>query len=470
MTRSFPHVRSASLALLAGLAVSLPGCAPRYDVATPPTTPPTTAVPATTSSAEFAGRTALYEVFVRDFSAQGDLRGVLEGLDRIEATGAEVVWLMPIHPIGEVARKGEYGSPYSVRDHTAINPDFGTEADLRALVEAVHDRGMMLIIDWVPNHTAWDNPWVTEHPEYYARDAAGEMTVPRDLEGNLTDWTDVVELDYSNPGLRRAMVDAMRYWVREFDIDGFRVDVAGHIPADFYREAIPALRSVREEPLLMLAEWGDLWLHEVGFDLTYPWSSYHRLKEVWRGRPAVEFVAEELAELAGMPEGGYRMRMTTNHDETAWDEPPVHLFGGVQGARAAFVAMALLPGPPLLYNGQEVESPQELGLFVKETVEWDRPGADEARGFYRSVIDLSKKHPSINGDALDLVVTDAEDDVIAYRRGDVVVLVNTRPDPVTVTVERTSIDGARDLLNGRVQRGQTVSLGAYGTAVLEPAR
>ena len=422
----------------------------------------------TVDPSEIAARTALYEVFVRDFSETGDFRGLTAGLERIEAAGAEVVWLMPIYPIGEAERKGTLGSPYSIRDYRAVNPRFGDTADFRALVEAVHARDMMLILDWVPNHTAWDHHWVQEHPEYYARNEAGEMTVPRDLEGNLTDWTDVVELDYSSPGLRRAMTDAMKYWIETFDIDGFRVDVAGHIPAEFYREAIPELRAAKEGPLLMLAEWGDLWLHDVGFELTYPWSSYHRLKQVWTGRSAVTFVGEEVEELAGMPEGGYRMRMTTNHDETAWDEPPVTLFGGTAGARAAFVAMALLPGPPLLYNGQEVESPQELPLFEREPIEWDQPNADEARSFYRSVIELSKDHPSIYGGDLRMVYTDAEQDVIAYSRHDVVVLVNARSQPVTTTVSDLTLDGATVLLDrGATREGNTVELAGYGFMVLE---
>lgn len=443
--------------LLTALALVLvPACSPD-------TEPVETAAPDT----DLAARTALYEVFVRDFSPEGDFQGLIAGLDRIQSVGAEVVWLMPIYPIGEAERKGTLGSPYSVRDYRGINPRFGTAADLRELVDSVHARDMMLILDWVPNHTAWDHHWIEEHPEYYARNEAGEMTVPRDLEGNLTDWTDVVELDYSNPDLRRAMIDAMKYWVTEFDVDGFRVDVAGHIPAEFYREAIPELREASDSRLLMLAEWGELWLHDVGFELTYPWSSYHRLKQVWAGNPAVEFVGEEIEELAGMPEGGYRMRMTTNHDETAWDEPPVTLFGGSAGARAAFVAMALLPGPPLLYNGQAVESPQELPLFEREPVEWDQPGADEARAFYRQVIDLSRTHPALNAGDLQLVYTDAENDVIAYSRDNVVILVNARDQPVTVTVDALDLDGATDLLSGAGQEGNTVELDAYGFAVLE---
>jgi glycosidase len=424
--------------------------------------------PATLASAgpEWTARTALYELFVRDFSPEGDLQGVIAGLDRVEAVGAEVIWLMPIHPIGEVERKGPHGSPYSVTDYRAIHPDFGDAADFRSLVSAVHARGMKLILDWVPNHTAWDHVWVTRRPEWYARNEAGEMTVPRDERGELTDWTDVVELDYGHPGLRRAMIDEMRYWLQEFGIDGFRVDVAGMVPDDFWREAIPQLRAAGAT--LLLAEWGDPRMHGLGFDLTYPWGSYHRLKEVWRGEAAAaEFVHAEMEELAQLPEGGYRMRFSTNHDETAWDAPPVTLFGGPGGARAAFVAMALLPGPPLIYNGQEIESPQTLGLFVRDPIEWDRPGAAEARAFYRHVVDLSRRHDDLAVGPLAAVETDAPADVIAYRRGDVVVLVNTRPRSISVGTPGLETRGAPDLLHGGRHPGGSLELGPYRAAVLD---
>ena len=182
---------------------------------------------------------AIYEVFVRSFSGTGDFRGVTRGLDRIQATGANVVWLMPIHPVGSLNRKDPLGSPYSVRDYRAINPAFGTAADFRALVQAVHARGMKIIIDWVPNHTSWDNVWVREHPDFYLRNERGEMSVPRDDKGNLTDWTDVAQLDYRNPALRREMISSMEFWLREFGIDGFRVDVAGFVPDEFWGKRCP---------------------------------------------------------------------------------------------------------------------------------------------------------------------------------------------------------------------------------------
>jgi glycosidase len=428
--------------------------------------PAVAAIRVTAPETSWVARSALYEVFVRDFSATGDLRGVTQGLDRIQAVGANVIWLMPIYPIGVKNRKDPLGSPYSVRDYRAIDSAYGSAADLRALVAAVHRRGMKLILDWVPNHTAWDNGWIQTHPEFYARNDSGAMTVPRDDQGKLTDWTDVAQLDYTNPGLRREMIATMRWWLDQFGLDGFRVDVAGFVPDAFWREAVPALRAAAGRPILLLAEWGDLKMHRFGFDLTYSWDSYSRLKAVWKGAPAAAFVQRELVDMGAMPPGGMRMRFTTNHDETAWDNPPVTLFGGAAGARAAFVAAALLPGRPLIYNGQGEESPQKLGLFVRDPVAWDQPHAADALAFYRRVLELARNDPAFLAGELRGVETSAPDDVIAYRRGTTLVLVNARSHDVRITVTGTAVDGARDLLANGVQHGDTITLAAYGAVVL----
>jgi alpha-amylase len=446
-------------------------------VAAVPTVRAAPAVPASRSSPAdsfWVSRAVLYEVFVQDFSPTGDFRGVIDGLSRIQASGANVIWLMPIHPIGEKNRKGTLGSPYAARNYRAINPDYGTARDFRALVRAVHARGMKLILDWVPDHTSADHPWVTQHPDFYIRNEKGEPSVPREPNGKLTDWTDVLQLDYKNPALRQEMIATMRWWLEQFGLDGFRVDVAGFIPYDFWREAIPALRSAVPRPLLMLAEWDDPELHRLGFDLTYAWGSYDRLKEVWHGKPASEFVAAELADLKTIPAGGMRMRFTTNHDKTAWEDPPVKVFGPGQAARAAFVAVALLPGRPLLYNGQEIESPQKLGLFEEEPIEWSQLAATRARAFYASVVKLTRTQPALFGRDLTQVETSAPKDVIAYRRGDLVVLVNARDHEVRAGVSGAGVAGAHDLLSNTRQEGDTVDLPPHGAMVLktrqQPAR
>jgi len=447
----------AAVAALCSLAAGHPVLAPAW-------TPVPARAPAPDTS--WVARSAIYEIFVRDFSPTGDFRGVIGGLDRVQAVGSNVVWLMPIYPIGVVHRKGPLGSPYAVRDYHAVDAALGTAEDFRAVVEAVHARGMKIILDWVPNHTAWDNVWVQEHPDFYVRNDSGGLTVPRDDQGKLTDWTDVAQLDYRNPRLRGAMIDAMRWWLEQFGIDGFRVDAAGFVPDDFWRDALPKLRAAVPRPILLLAEWGDLKMHRLGFDLTYAWDSYSRLKAVWKGAAASTVVRRELADLVAMPRGGMRLRFTTNHDETAWDNPPVTLFGGASGARAAFVAMALLPGRPLIYNGQGVESPQKLGLFVRDPIAWDQPRAAEALAFYRGVMQLVRADSALVTGGLREVVTSAADDVIAYRRGDAVVLVNTRPHDVRLAVTGFDVEGARDLLSNRAQHGPTVTLPAYGVLIL----
>jgi len=412
-------------------------------------------------------RGALYEVNVRDFSPAGNLQGVTRGLDRIQAAGANVIWLMPIYPVGVLNAKGPFGSPYAVRDFNAINPAFGTSADLRALVRAAHARGMKVILDWVPDHTSWDNVWIQEHPEYYVHGDDGKPVVPRDLQGKPTDWTDVAQLDYHNPGLRAAMIAALRRWLVDFDLDGYRMDVAHFIPPDFWREANAALRAATRRPIMLLAEAGGLEMHRVGFDLTYSWDGYGRLKAVWRGAPAYALVAAEIADMRAMPPGGMRMRFTTNHDETAWDNPPVILFGGNAGARAAFVAAALLPGRPLLYDGQEVESPQKLGLFERDSVVWGQPHAAETRAFYRRVLDLTRRDRAFTVDSLQGIATSDSSSVIGYRRGNAVVLVNARNREVRFSVTGFDVAGARDLLTRRTVHGDTLVLPAYGAVVLE---
>jgi Alpha amylase, catalytic domain len=422
---------------------------------------------ALTADTSWVARSALYEVFVQDFSPAGTFQGVIDGLDRIQSTGANVLWVMPINPIGIAGRKGTLGSPYASRDFRGINPSYGTPGDFRALVEAVHAHGMKIILDWVPDHTSPDNPWVHEHPDYYFHNDSGGPSVPRDPDGNLTDWTDVVQLDYKNPAVRQEMIATMRWWLTEYGLDGFRVDVAGFIPYDFWAEALPALRAAVPRRLLFLAEWGDPEIHRVGFDLTYAWESYDRLKNVWKGAPASGFVQAEMMDLPKLPAGGMRMRFSTNHDKTAWDDPPVAIFGPGAAARAAYVAVALLPGRPLLYNGQEVESPQKLGLFEREAIVWDQPHEAQAREFYHRVLQLATTEPALTAVDLRSVLTTAPNDVIAYQRGNLVVLVNTRSRPLRATIKGANIDRARDLLSNRIQMGDTVTFPAYGAMVLK---
>lgn len=439
----------------------LAGCA----TAQAPSTAPSRAAAGARGDSSWIARPALYEVFVRDFSPEGNFQGVTRGLERIEAAGANVVWLMPIFPLGQLNRKGSIGSPYAVADYRGINPAFGTADDLHGLIDAAHKRGLKVILDFVPNHTAWDHVWMREHPDFYTRDANGKVMVAVDNQGRPTDWTDVADLNYNNPAMRRAMIADMRYWLDNFNIDGYRMDVAHFVPDDFWKEALAELRTVK--PILLLAEAGEPRQHENGFDLSYGWDSYGGLKEVWNKRASAGRWVEHQVQDVDLPNNGRRLHFTTNHDETAWDQPPITLFGGSAGARAAFVAMTLLPGTPLLYNGQEVESPQKLPLFEKETVNWNQPNATSTREFYAHVIHLQRTHSAFAGRDLTPLQINAADDVIAYRRGNAVVLVNTRPQPLSVVATGITLKGSSDLLSGRAQQSDTVALGGYGALVLQ---
>jgi glycosidase len=412
---------------------------------------------------------AIYELFVRDFSPAGDFQGVTAGLDKVQATGANVVWLMPIYPIGKENRKGTLGSPYSVMDYKGINPDFGTAADFRALVSAAHKRNLKVILDFVPNHTSFDNAWISSHPDYYTHDASGKISVALNNDGTATDWTDVADLNYSNPETRQAVIADMRYWIDKFNVDGFRMDAAGMVPDDFWPEANKQLRAAK--PVLLLAEWGEPKMHNFGFDLTYAWDAYGGLKDVWRkNASASQWLQHQVDDVNALPNHGRRLRFTTNHDETAWDKPPRDIFGGSAGARAAFVAMTLLPGTPLLYNGQEVEANQKLPLFEKQTVAWNQPFAQTTRAFYSKVIRIARSNKAFAGNDVVAVSTNADNDVIAYQRGNAVVLVNTRNHPVSVTASGATLSKRRDLLSGNLQTTDEVSLPRYGAVVLQAAR
>lgn len=349
--------------------------------------------------------TVIYELYVRSFTEEGTFQAIIPRLDELRDLGVTTIWLMPIHPVGEIARKGTLGSPYSITDYRAVNPEFGTHDDFRVLVNAIHDRGMYVILDFVANHTAWDHAWVTEHAEWYTQ-VDDEIIHP---EG--TDWTDVADLNYDNQDLRAAMLADLRYWIEEFGIDGYRMDVAELVPMDFWEDAIAELRTIK--PILMLAEGHIAELHDVGFDLTYSWDSYHASKLVWQGAPADTLNTIIQRELDSWPPNG-RMRFSTNHDETAWDASPLTLFNGVAGTQAAAVIAATIPGVLLIYNGQEIGDDQMLPLFEKVPINWD--ANPDMRAFYIDLLERRNSYPALRSGSYEFVEHEAQSDVFVFRR------------------------------------------------------
>jgi glycosidase len=411
----------------------------------------------------------VYEVFVPDASEEGTFRGLIDRLDEIERMGVTTLWLMPIHPIGEERRKddiGRLGSPYSIRDYYGVNPDYGTKADFRALVDSVHARDMHLILDLVANHTAWDHPWLEEHPDMYSDGPIDGFTVPV-MNGDTTNWTDVVDLNFDTPRTRQEMIDVMQYWVREFDVDGYRADVAGAVPSDFWAAAIDSVEKIK--PVLMLAEDAQPEMHEVGFDYTYAWPYYDKLKRVWAGgEPVGELATQVDTTLDNLPGAAERLRFTTNHDETMWDATPPELFGGREGSKAAFVLSMTLPGTPLVYNGQELGVADTVSFFARTPYDWGRDAA--ITDFYERSLTLFRDSPALQHGTLEVLTPEAED-VLVYRRAtddrEMVVAVNVRESANTVAVPSAYSDASLvNVLSGASVETDSLALGAYGYRLL----
>ena len=373
----------------------------------------------------------IYEVNIRQYSKEGTINAFAAHLPRLKKMGVDILWLMPVQPIGEKNRKGKLGSYYAVRDYTAINPEFGTMDDMKRMVKQAHGLGMRVILDWVANHTAWDNPWVTQHDDWYKKNNNGEIYPVTFHEGAEPEyWTDVVALDYSKPEVWNAMIDAMGFWVREADIDGFRCDVAGLLPIPFWNQARAELDKIK--PMFMLAEWAEPKLHEQAFDMTYGWDLADVMKQVAKGKADADELKRVFTHPGKVfPAHAYRMRFTNNHDFNSWQGSDTELYGPAFKTMA--VLAATLPGMPLIYSGQESGLDKRLAFFEKDQIAWKNYPLE---GFYRDLLKLKKDNKSLwnaqYGGALEFIDT-ANDKVIAYRRkldgNSVTVIANVSASP-----------------------------------------
>ncbi|AHC16151.1 alpha-amylase family glycosyl hydrolase [Salinispira pacifica] len=402
---------AAVLLIFSGCATSLPPAAEGSR--------PSDVVQETRLEPEWIQEGLVYELFVRDFTPEGTFRAVIPRLEEIRELGVETIWLMPIHPIGQEERKGRLGSPYSIRDYYAVDPAYGSGEDFQALVDAVHGLNMHIIIDLVVNHTAWDHPWVEEHPEWYTRDADGNMVPP------VEDWSDVADLDFSNRELREELTRVMKYWVAEYNIDGYRVDTASMIPADFWMESIPRVKEVK--PVLFLGETNDPGLRAAGYQLIYSWDSYGWLKNTAQGKSAGVFVAGAERQMENI-EGASYLRFITNHDETAWDAAPPVLFGSQERAMAMAVAHMFMPGVPLVYNGQEIGNEESWAFFDKWNYDWSMN--PQVRDFYIRLGEIWQNEDALRFGDMRRIRLDNSEDTVAYVRrtldSELLILVNTR--------------------------------------------
>jgi len=391
---------------------------------------PAIASQAARTSPQWLKSGVVYQVFVRSFSPTGDLNGVTGRLDDLHALNVNIVWLMPIHPDGQVKKKGSLGSPYAVRDYYAIDPALGTKADLRRLVQEAHQRQMKVILDMVANHTAWDSVMMA-HPEFYRKDQEGRITSPYD-------WTDVAALDYGNTNLRRYMTDVLLYWVKEFDIDGYRCDAAGEVPTDFWEQARKELEQAKPDIMLM-AEAQKPELLKSAFDIDYAWPLMHALDDVvMNGGPATE-IRDMFEQQKGLfPKGALHLHMSDDHDELR-----ATTRYGYPGAIAASALMFTLDGVPLIYNGMEVgDSTQSRApaLFEPQKIVW---AADdwhpEFHMFYAAVAELREQHPALQqGETMWLHNSDEQHVVTYLRRSsteEFLIAVNLSNTPFRGTVE-----------------------------------
>ena len=428
---------------------------------------------------EWAAHASIYEVNVRQYTPEGTFRAFEAHLPRLADMGIGIVWLMPIHPIGELHRKGTLGSQYAVQDYFAVNPEFGTLADLRHLVQTAHALNMHVIMDWVANHTSWDNPLLTQHPDWYTKDENGQFVPP------IPDWEDVVDLDYDHPALRRYMTDALLYWVREADIDGYRCDVAGLVPTDFWDAARQALDQLK--PVFMLAEWDELYpsggqtwenfnsnthLLERAFDMTFGLRLHYLLDHVAEGKNQLSEVDDYLAaERAKYPRSIYLMHFTSNHDVNSWDGTEYERLG--ENALPFAVLCALLPGMPLIYTGQEAALTKRLAFFDKDTIDWnDFPLHD----FYAALLQLKKRHPALRNGAYDsrferLPTPDTAYAFIRRHEGAaVLVVVNSAAEPLEWDVPAAATGTYRALFSQQIvtlEPESALSLAAHDYHVYE---
>ncbi|MGQ1891493.1 alpha-amylase family glycosyl hydrolase [Thermophagus sp. OGC60D27] len=363
---------------------------------------------------------AMYEVNIRAFSQEGNLNGITVELDSLKKLGVNVVWLMPIYPSG---KEKSVGSPYAVKDYMAIHEDYGTLEDLRVLVSEAHQRDMAVILDWVANHTAWDHNWITEHPSWYSKDEAGQIIIPPG-----TGWEDVAELNYEKEAMRLEMIRAMKYWVLEANVDGFRCDYAHGVPDDFWKQAIDTLRSIPERDIIMFAESDRKELLSAGFDMIFGWKFYDALKEVFSdGKSASVILNAHKSEYAGLSNGKHVLRWTSNHDQNAWETTPIDQFNGKKGAMAAFVAAAYLGGVPLVYSGQEVACPEQLSFFEGDVTKIDWTIDPDYKLKYEQILHLRASYSALRNGKLTYF---SSDDVLAFERSAeqnaVLVFVNVR--------------------------------------------
>lgn len=396
---------------------------------------------------DWSKNATIYQVNLRQYTAEGTFSAFEQHLPRLKEMGIDILWIGPIHPIGEQKRKGNLGSPYSVKDYYDINPDFGTLEDFKRLVEKIHESGMYVILDWVGNHSAWDNELVETHPDWYMHDRNENLQ-----SSPWNDWSDVVSFDYGQPELRAYMAKALRYWVEETDIDGFRCGVAGYVPLDFWENARLELEQIK--PVFLLAEWESRDLHQKAFDMSYAHSLYKAMASSVKNASGIKSIKEYIAtDVNSFPREAYRMTFTDNQDHSNWEGSPESNFG--PALDASIILSATLSGMPLVRSGQEAGLNRPLKFFDKDEIEWKKhPNAD----LFRKLFLLKHQNKALwNGHWGGPVIqlhSDKPEQLISFTRemdqDKVIVLINYSPIPCTANIDFTSDKGKYQELFGGI--------------------
>ncbi len=362
----------------------------------------------TVNHPDWTRNAVIYEVNLRQYTKEGTFAAFEEHLPRLKELGVDVLWFMPVHPISEKNRKGTLGSYYAVKNYKEINPEFGTKNDFKRLVDKAHEAGFKVILDWVANHTGCDNVWTVEHPDWYMKDSIGGLKSPYD-------WTDTYELNYESKDMRAAMLDALKYWIADFNIDGYRCDMAHEVPTDFWNNVRPALDSIK--PVFMLAESENYDLLEHAFDTNYSWELMHLMADVNKGNKNAEDIQAYVQKLDTiMCPDGYKMNFLTNHDENSWNGTEFECYGKLTETFA--VLTYTLNGMPMIYTGQEVGLKKRLSFFEKDVVASWLPNLTTV--FYKKMNELKHTHPALrageSGGKPRFYTSSASKDILIYSR------------------------------------------------------
>lgn len=387
---------------------------------------------------EWKTTTNIYEVNLRQYTEEGTFRAFEKEMPRLKSMGIKTLWFMPVTPIAQQNKKGSLGSQYAASDYTSINPEFGTMEDFKHMVNEAHRLGFKVIIDWVANHTGWDHIWTKTHPEFYLKDPDGKFHIASGMD-------DIIELDYENQEMRKEMIEAMKFWVKETDIDGFRCDLAAWVEVDFWQQARPEVEKIK--PLFWIGEFDELENPEYGkvFDASYSWTWMHKSEDYYKKNLPLQELKDLLIKYSSIGDASMRAWFTTNHDENSWNGTEYEKYGVIAKPMAVF--SATWNGIPLLYSGQELPNMKRLEFFEKDVIKWTNNY--QMADFYKTLLNLKASNPALRGGDPNvttyLLNTTANDKILAYLRrngnDEVLVVLNMSKEPANFSIVDENLSG-----------------------------